>query len=82
MKSKRDQAALEKYLNISHDVSETGYTIETPLDVIFDSNSTAALVPEVTIGPYWVAGELIRVRFLSSSIGITSLIFKYNPFHI
>lgn len=61
MKSKRDQAQLEKYLNISHDASETGFTLDTPLDVIFDSNSTAALVPEVTIGPYWVAGELIRV---------------------
>lgn len=61
MKSKRDQADLEKYLDISHDNSELGYTLDTPLDVIFDSNATAALVPEVTIGPYWVAGELIRV---------------------
>ncbi|KAI0384013.1 aromatic compound dioxygenase [Hypomontagnella monticulosa] len=70
IKSKRDQAQLEKYLNISHDATETGYTLDTPLDVIFDSNSTAALVPEVTIGPYWVAGELIRTDVTDNQAGV------------
>ncbi|KAI1771138.1 aromatic compound dioxygenase [Hypoxylon cercidicola] len=70
MKYKRDQTALEQYLNISHDSTETGYTLDTPLDVIFDSNSTAALVPEVTIGPYWVAGELIRVDVTEAQPGV------------
>ncbi|KAL7620480.1 hypothetical protein AAE478_009475 [Parahypoxylon ruwenzoriense] len=70
MKSKRDQAALEKYLNVTHDVSHLGYTLDTPLDVIFDSNSTAALVPEVTIGPYWVSGELIRADVTDNEPGV------------
>ncbi|KAI1392635.1 aromatic compound dioxygenase [Hypoxylon trugodes] len=67
---KRGQAELEKYLNVSHDVSESGYSLDTPLDVIFDSNSTASLVPEVTIGPYWVAGELIRVDVTEKQAGV------------
>ncbi|KAI2469769.1 aromatic compound dioxygenase [Annulohypoxylon bovei var. microspora] len=70
MKSKRSQADLEKYLDINHDVSEAGYSLDTPLDVIFDSNATAALVPEVTIGPYWVAGELIRVDVTDNEPGV------------
>ncbi|KAI0150017.1 aromatic compound dioxygenase [Hypoxylon sp. NC0597] len=70
MKSKRGQADLEKYLNVSHDASVTGFTLDTPLDIIFDSNSTAALVPEVTIGPYWVAGELIRTDVTDNEPGV------------
>ncbi|KAK6949334.1 hypothetical protein Daesc_009409 [Daldinia eschscholtzii] len=70
MKSKRGQAELEKYLNVSHDETELGYNLDTPLDVIFDSNSTAALVPEVTIGPYWVAGELIRTDVTDNQTGV------------
>ncbi|KAI1378527.1 aromatic compound dioxygenase [Hypoxylon crocopeplum] len=70
MRSKRDQAELEKYLEVNHDASELGYTLDTPFDVIFDSNSTAALVPEVTIGPYWVAGELIRTDVTDEQAGV------------
>ncbi|KAI1091560.1 aromatic compound dioxygenase [Rostrohypoxylon terebratum] len=70
LKTKRGQADLEKYLNISHDVSQSGYSLETPLDIIFDSNATASLVPEVTIGPYWVAGELIRVDVTEKQPGV------------
>ncbi|KAI1455748.1 aromatic compound dioxygenase [Annulohypoxylon moriforme] len=70
MRTKRDQADLEKYLNVTHDVSESGYSLDTPLDVIFDSNATAALIPEVTIGPYWVAGELIRADVTDNEPGV------------
>ncbi|KAI2614924.1 aromatic compound dioxygenase [Hypoxylon sp. NC1633] len=70
MRSKRDQTELEKYLEVNHDASATGYSLDTPLDVIFDSNSTAALVPEVTIGPYWVAGELIRTDVTDNQAGV------------
>lgn len=80
MKSKRGQAELEKYLNVTHDTTELGYTLDTPLDVIFDSNSTAALVPEVTIGPYWVAGELIRVRLSSCPLHSFADTKKTNTF--
>ncbi|KAI0181015.1 aromatic compound dioxygenase [Hypoxylon sp. FL1284] len=70
LKNKRDQTALEHYLNVSHDTTEGGFTMETPLDVIFDSNSTAALVPEVTIGPYWVGGEFIRTDITDGQAGV------------
>ncbi|KAH9896332.1 Intradiol ring-cleavage dioxygenase [Xylariomycetidae sp. FL2044] len=60
LRSKRGQDDLESWMEVDHDSSDLGYDLETPLETIFDGNSTCALVPEVTIGPYWVAGELIR----------------------
>ncbi|KAH6656871.1 Intradiol ring-cleavage dioxygenase [Truncatella angustata] len=70
LKSKRDQAALEQWSALSHDVSSTGYTLNTPLDTIFGSISTCALVPEVTIGPYFVSGELIRQDVTNGEGGV------------
>ncbi|XDG08320.1 hypothetical protein ABKA04_007935 [Annulohypoxylon sp. FPYF3050] len=70
LKSKRGQADLEKYLNVTHDVSELEYSLDTPLDVIFGANATASLIPEVTIGPYWVAGELIRADVTDNEPGV------------
>ncbi|KAI0126508.1 Intradiol ring-cleavage dioxygenase [Xylariales sp. AK1849] len=67
---KRDQDDLEKYLAISHDVSDLGYDLDTPLEVIFDSNSTTSLVPEVTIGPYFVSGEYIRTDVTERTEGV------------
>ncbi|KAK6065126.1 extracellular dioxygenase protein [Seiridium cupressi] len=70
LKSKRDQTALAEWSAISHDVSDTGYTLDTPLDTIFGSNSTAGLVPEVTVGPYFVSGELIRTDVTDGESGV------------
>ncbi|KAI8955866.1 Intradiol ring-cleavage dioxygenase [Xylaria longipes] len=70
LKSKRDQAGFEKWSAVDHDSSSLGYDLDTPLDSIFDGNSTCALVPEVTIGPYWVAGELIRADVTDGQIGV------------
>ncbi|KAI1855796.1 hypothetical protein JX265_012241 [Neoarthrinium moseri] len=70
LKSKRDQAALEKWSAISHDVSETGYTLDTPIETIFGGNSSTALVPETTIGPYFVSGELIREDITDGETGV------------
>ncbi|KAI5864908.1 Intradiol ring-cleavage dioxygenase [Durotheca rogersii] len=70
MRGKRDQAALEKYLAVDHNVTHLGYTLDTPIDVIFDSNSSVALIPEVTIGPYWVSGELIRTDITDDEPGV------------
>lgn len=62
LKSKRDQAGFNKWSVVDHDSTSLGYDLDTSLATIFDSNSSVALVPEVTIGPYWVSGELIRVN--------------------
>lgn len=48
---KRDQLALlESYVNVSHNETALGYTLDTPEATIFGSNNTCALVPETTIG--------------------------------
>lgn len=61
MVSKRDQAALNTWLNTCHDVTNMDdYTPSTSETTIFTSNSTSALTPETIIGPYFVEGELIR----------------------
>ncbi|KAI1632741.1 Intradiol ring-cleavage dioxygenase [Biscogniauxia mediterranea] len=70
MKTKRDLEDLEKWAEINHDTSDLGYDLGTPLDTIFDSNSTCTLVPETTIGPYWVSGELIRADITDGQAGI------------
>ncbi|KAJ2975458.1 hypothetical protein NUW58_g8350 [Xylaria curta] len=70
LKSKRDQEGFDKWAAVDHDASSLGYNLETPLDVIFDSNSTCALVPETTIGPYWVSGELIRTDITDGQAGV------------
>lgn len=70
VKSKRDQAGFAKWSAVDHDASSLGYDLDTPLDVIFDSNSTCALVPETTIGPYWVSGELIRTDVTDGQDGV------------
>ncbi|KAI0431370.1 Intradiol ring-cleavage dioxygenase [Xylaria sp. FL1042] len=70
LKSKRDEAGFEKWSAVDHDSSSLGYDLETSLDTIFTSNSTCTLVPEVTIGPYWVGGELIRTDVTDGQSGI------------
>ncbi|KAI1426270.1 Intradiol ring-cleavage dioxygenase [Xylaria sp. FL1777] len=70
LKTKRDQAGFAKWSAVSHDSTSLGYDLETDLDTIFTSNSTCTLVPEVTIGPYWVGGELIRADVTDGQTGI------------
>ncbi|GAP83651.1 putative gpi anchored protein [Rosellinia necatrix] len=70
VKSKRDQAGFNKWAAVNHDASSLGYDLDTPLETIFDSNSSCALVPETTIGPYWVSGELIRTDITDGQDGV------------
>ncbi|KAI1811519.1 Intradiol ring-cleavage dioxygenase [Poronia punctata] len=70
LKSKRDDAGFEKWAAVNHDSSDLGYDLDTPLEELFDSNSTCALVPEVTIGPYWVGGELMRTDVTDGQDGV------------
>jgi protocatechuate 3,4-dioxygenase beta subunit len=70
MKSKRDQASLERWNAESHDMSDLRYNLETDVDTIFGSNATCTLVPESTIGPYWVSGELVRTDLTEGEPGV------------
>lgn len=67
---KRDLTMLEYYASQSHNASSSGYTLETPEETIFGSNNTCALVPETTIGPYYVTGEYIRSDITEGQAGV------------
>lgn len=67
---KRDLAMLGYYASQSHNMSSAGYTLDTPEDTIFGSNNTCALVPETTIGPYYVTGEYIRSNITEGQAGV------------
>ncbi|CAJ2503982.1 Uu.00g113760.m01.CDS01 [Anthostomella pinea] len=66
---KRDLTELGYYAGISHN-STAGYTLDTPETTIFGSNNTCALVPETTIGPYYVTGEYIRSDITEGQAGV------------
>ncbi len=70
MRAKRDQAALEEYMKVCHDRSDTGFDLSTPLETIFASNATLGLAPETIIGPYWVTGESIRSDITEAEAGV------------
>ncbi|TRX96108.1 hypothetical protein FHL15_002832 [Xylaria flabelliformis] len=56
-------------INKSHH-SSNDYTADTPLDVIFSSNTSCLLSPEVTEGPYYVSGEYIRQNITEDEQGV------------
>ncbi|KAM7217716.1 Intradiol ring-cleavage dioxygenase [Rhypophila decipiens] len=63
---------LDSVLRKSHH-SDKDYDLETPYEVIFGSNSSCVLSPEVTEGPFYVAGEYVRkdIREHLPGIGLT-----------
>ncbi|KAJ2902341.1 putative extracellular dioxygenase [Zalerion maritima] len=67
--SRRDQSDLESWMETSHESSED-YTADTDPSTIFSQNATCVIVPEVTIGPYWVSGELIRQDVTDGEPGV------------
>ncbi|KAF2268670.1 extracellular dioxygenase-like protein [Lojkania enalia] len=56
-------------LNTSHH-STQGYTSETPADILFAGNASCILSPEVTEGPYYVTGELVRQNVVEKEPGV------------
>ncbi|KAK1754266.1 Intradiol ring-cleavage dioxygenase [Echria macrotheca] len=62
----RDLASL---LNTTH-LSPHNYTLQTPEEVLFGSNRSCVLSPEVTEGPYYVAGEYIRSNIIEEQAGV------------
>lgn len=47
-----------------------GFTPSDPAGVIFSANTSCILAPEVTNGPYYVNGELIRKNVKEDQVGI------------
>lgn len=64
----------ESLLNTSHASSRTDLTANSTSSDLFNSSSgndtTCLLQPEVTIGPYWVAGEFVREDMSEDQAGI------------
>lgn len=60
---------LTSLLNVSHHSSES-YTLDTPVETIFATNNSCVLSPEVTEGPYYVAGEYIRQNVTETQAGV------------
>ncbi|CZR63100.1 related to GPI anchored dioxygenase [Phialocephala subalpina] len=67
---KRDLTSLEYWTQQNHNESGLSYTLSTPETTIFASNNTCALVPETTIGPYYVTGEQIRSNITEGQAGV------------
>jgi protocatechuate 3,4-dioxygenase beta subunit len=70
-KFRRDLATLEVYEAIDHNATSLyDYTIDTAETTIFSANTSCILTPEVTDGPYYVTGELIRKNVTEGQAGV------------
>ena len=70
-KFRRDLATLQEFEAINH--NQTGvldYSPNTDVSTIFAANTSCILAPEVTDGPYYVNGELIRKDVKEDQVGI------------
>ncbi|KAI1121381.1 aromatic compound dioxygenase [Nemania abortiva] len=68
---KRDLATV---LATSHNSTDLGYTPNTDAATLFSGNSSCILTPEVTQGPYYVGGELIRRNIIEDQGGVDTII--------
>ncbi|KAF6809396.1 putative extracellular dioxygenase [Colletotrichum musicola] len=66
---RRAEEDLSTWAAVDHASSE-GYTLDTDPATLFAQNATCVIVPETTIGPYWVAGELIRTEMTDGQSGV------------
>ncbi|KAL1969565.1 hypothetical protein VTN77DRAFT_9003 [Rasamsonia byssochlamydoides] len=61
---------LASVTNTSHLSTLEGVTPETDPSILFASNGTCILAPDVTQGPYYVTGELIRNNIVEDQEGV------------
>jgi hypothetical protein len=66
---KRDLSNLETWEESSHK-SYLDYSLATDAATIFAANTSCILTPEVTVGPYYVSGELIRSDVVEDQAGV------------
>ncbi|KAF4767813.1 hypothetical protein N7455_011331 [Penicillium solitum] len=64
------KARSDSALDTSHHSNLTGVDPSTDPDVLFGTDATCILAPDVTQGPYYVTGELIRDNMSESQGGI------------
>ncbi|KAH7081251.1 Intradiol ring-cleavage dioxygenase [Paraphoma chrysanthemicola] len=70
-KYRRDLAELQAFETVNHNLTGTvDYTPNTLASDIFAANTSCILAPEVTDGPYYVTGELIRQNVKEDQVGI------------
>ncbi|KAJ5242034.1 uncharacterized protein N7469_000361 [Penicillium citrinum] len=61
---------LDSILATSHASNLTGVDFNTDPNVLFSSEGTCILAPDVTQGPYYVTGELIRQNIVEDQAGV------------
>ncbi|KAJ5484849.1 hypothetical protein N7539_004837 [Penicillium diatomitis] len=61
---------LDSALGTSHASNLTGITPSTDASILFGSEATCILAPDVTQGPYYVSGELIRQNIVENEGGV------------
>ncbi|KAF2690805.1 aromatic compound dioxygenase [Lentithecium fluviatile CBS 122367] len=61
---------LDTVLATDHKSNLTGITADTDPSILFSSNNSCILSPEVTQGPYWVSGELVRQDMSEDQAGV------------
>ena len=61
---------LDSVLNQSHHSNDTSINLDTPTQNIFSDNSSCILQPEVSEGPFYVSGELIRKNITNGEEGV------------
>ncbi|KAH6896617.1 Intradiol ring-cleavage dioxygenase [Thelonectria olida] len=60
-KYRRDLDDLEAWEDVNHNMTgSVDYSMFTPLETVFDANTSCILAPEITDGPYYVVGEYLR----------------------
>ncbi|GKT43635.1 uncharacterized protein ColSpa_03816 [Colletotrichum spaethianum] len=64
---KRDATSV---LAASHNQTDLGYTLNTDAATLFSGNNSCVLTPEVTQGPYYVSGELVRRNIIEEQEGV------------
>ncbi|KPM34841.1 hypothetical protein AK830_g11725 [Neonectria ditissima] len=64
---KRD---LDTVLGTSHNQTDQGYTVNTDAATLFAGINSCVLTPEVTQGPYYVAGEYVRENIVEEQGGL------------
>ncbi|KAM5356465.1 hypothetical protein ACJ41O_003111 [Fusarium nematophilum] len=68
---KRD---LESVLSTSHNQTDQGYTLNTDAATLFAGINSCVLTPEVTQGPYYVAGEYVRENIIEDQEGVNVIL--------
>ncbi|KAF4983415.1 hypothetical protein FZEAL_1144 [Fusarium zealandicum] len=67
----------ESVASASHNETGQGYTSNTDPDTLFAGNNSCVLSPDVTQGPYYVAGEYVRENIIEDQEGL-DIILDYQ----